>query len=152
MEQLNITQHINAPRERIWHVLWGERTYPQWTAPFGEGGRAVSDWKEGSRVQFLASEGDGMYAVIDRMEVPACMSFTHKGAIKQGKEQPMDEATRVWSGARERYILTENKDGTELSVTMDVVESEAASFREMFPKAFAIVKRLAEEGQTPPIS
>jgi uncharacterized protein YndB with AHSA1/START domain len=144
MEHLHFSTHINAPRERIWNVLWNEDTYPQWTAPFGAGGRAESDWKEGGRIRFLSAEGDGMYAVIDRKDEPAFISFTHQGAFKDGKEQPLDDATRAWAGAKEQYTLKEQNGGTELSVAMDVVEGEASSFREMFPKAFAIVKQLAE--------
>jgi uncharacterized protein YndB with AHSA1/START domain len=34
-EQFKIT--INAPRKKVWETLWGETTYPKWTAPFCEG-------------------------------------------------------------------------------------------------------------------
>ncbi len=144
MQHLLFTEPIKASRERIWQVLWDEATYPHWTAPFGEGGQARSDWKEGSRVYFLSAEGDGMFALIDRKDEPGFISFTHQGVFKDGQEQPQDEATKVWSGAREQYTLKEHDGGTILTVEMDVVDSEAASFQQMFPKALAIVKRLAE--------
>jgi uncharacterized protein YndB with AHSA1/START domain len=144
MEKLHFTQQINASRERVWDVLWNERTYSQWTAPFGEGGRAETDWNEGSRVLFLAPEGNGMYGVLDRVDKPAFLSITHHGVYKDGKEQPMDDAGRVWSGAQEQYTLSEHNGGTELSVSVDVVEGEVSPFGTMFPKALAIVQRLAE--------
>lgn len=144
MQTLQFTQAINAPRERIWDVLWNERTYPLWTAPFGEGGKAVSDWKEGGRVLFLSAEGDGMYGLLDRVDKPAFLSITHQGAYKDGKEQPQDEASRAWSGAKEQYTLTERNGGTELRVSVQVVDSEADPFRKMFPAALVRVKELAE--------
>lgn len=145
MEHLTFTTHINASRERIWKILWDKATYPQWVAPFGGGGRAESDWQEGGRVYFLSAEGDGMFATIDRKDEPAFMSFTHQGMFMDGKEQPLDDATRVWSGLKEQYTLKEHNGGTDLTVNMDMVDSEADSFREMFPKALAIVKQLAEQ-------
>ncbi|MEO8068230.1 MAG: SRPBCC domain-containing protein [Flavobacteriales bacterium] len=145
MERQHFSIRINAPRERVWRVLWDDATYSQWTAPFGAGGRAVSDWKEGSRVHFLSAEGDGMFSVIERREENAFMGFKHLGMLKGGEEQPADDAIREWAGAKEEYTLKQNNDGTDLSVAMDVGDSEVPAFKEMFPKALAIVKKLAEQ-------
>lgn len=145
MKKLLFTQPINASRERVWDVLWSPETYSQWTAPFGEGGRMETDWSEGSRVLFLSPEGDGMIGRLDRVHEPAVLSITHQGVFKNGKEEPYDDATRVWSGAQEQYTLLENGGTTDLRVDVDVVESEVGSLSEKFHNALAIVKRLAEQ-------
>lgn len=145
MKKLLFTQPINASRQRVWEVLWSPETYSKWTAPFGEDGRMETDWSEGGRVLFLSPEGDGMIGRLDRVHEPAILSITHQGVYKDGKEQPYDEDTGVWSGAKEQYTLLENGGTTDLRVDVDVVESEVVSFNEKFPKALAIVKRLAEE-------
>jgi hypothetical protein len=144
MNKLHFTQHINASRERVWEVLWSPGTYPKWTAPFGEGGRMETDFKQGSRVLFLSPEGDGMIGRLDRVHEPAILSITHQGVYQDGKEQPYDEATREWSGAKEQYALLESGAHTDLRVDIDVVDDEVDSFNELFPKALAILKRLAE--------
>jgi hypothetical protein len=144
MERLHFSTSINATRERIWQVLWEEATYPQWTKPFGAGGRAVSDWKQGSRVLFLSAEGDGMFGVLKRVDAPAFMGIEHLGVYKDGHEQPADALSREWSGAKEEYTLTEGPGGTQLAVSVDVSDGEVASFRKMFPEALALVKQLAE--------
>ena len=59
MTRLHYSVDIDAPRQRVWEVLWDDKTYPDWTSAFMEGSRAVSDWKEGSRIQFLGPGGDG---------------------------------------------------------------------------------------------
>ncbi|MEO8066678.1 MAG: SRPBCC domain-containing protein [Flavobacteriales bacterium] len=110
-------------------------------------GRAVSDRKEGSRVLFLSAQGDGMFGVLDRVEENAFMGIKHLGMYKDGREQPEDELTRERAGAMETYTLTESAGGTDLSVAMDVSDTEAASFKKMFPEAFAIVKKLAEQSR-----
>ena len=35
---------INAGREKVWDVLFGEQTYPLWTAAFSEGSKVITDW------------------------------------------------------------------------------------------------------------
>ena len=45
MEKQEFKISINAPREKVWEVLWNDTTYPAWTAVFSEGSHAVTDWK-----------------------------------------------------------------------------------------------------------
>ncbi len=144
MERLHFSVHINAPRKRVWQVLWDANTYTQWTAPFGEGGSAVSDWLEGSPIHFLSASGDGMFSVIERKEDNVFMAFKHLGMVKDGKELPDEPTMREWAGAKEEYTLKESGGGTELSVALDVTPKEVPNFNKMFADALAIVKKLAE--------
>ena len=63
MTRLHYSVDIDAPRQRVWDVLWDDRTYRDWTSAFMEGSHAVSDWREGSKIQFLDPSGDGMSAL-----------------------------------------------------------------------------------------
>jgi len=67
MSKLHFSTDIQAPRATVWNVLWNDATYREWTSVFSEGSYAVSDWNEGSKVQFLDSTGgSGMSAVIQQ--------------------------------------------------------------------------------------
>ena len=48
MEKLKFSININAPREKVWDVLLGEKTYPQWTSVFSPDSisTAETDWQE----------------------------------------------------------------------------------------------------------
>jgi uncharacterized protein YndB with AHSA1/START domain len=150
MQRLLFSIHINAPVERVWNVLWGEATYGQWVAPFGDGMRAVSDWQVGSRVHFLSPEGDGMYSIIDRKEEHAFMGFTHLGLVLDGQELPTDVEAREWAGSREAYALQENHGGTDLSLMVDIRREDAPSLTQLVPEALGIVRVLAELRKTHP--
>ena len=52
MEKINFSLDINAPKEKVWKVLWDADTYTKWTGVFAEGSQAVTDWEEGSKVLF----------------------------------------------------------------------------------------------------
>lgn len=145
MEKLQFTTTINAPREKVWQVLWDHDSYRKWTSVFSEGSQAITDWQEGSKVHFLDGKGSGMYSEVARRIDAEQMSFRHIGEVKDGVEQLLDERTRQWSGGLESYYLAEKNGATELRTELDMPEEFAGYFREAFPKALEQVKRLAEE-------
>src|SRR6187402_2241939 len=85
METLKFNTSIKASREKVWQVLWNDETYRKWTAVFGEGSHAESDWNEGSEILFLGAGGsDGMFSVIETKIPNEQMIFRHLGEIKNG--------------------------------------------------------------------
>jgi hypothetical protein len=132
--------HINAPKEKVWQVLWNDDTYRQWTAVFSEGSFAKTDWEEGSIIQFLNSKGNGSFSRIQKKIPNTQMTFLHLGEIKDGVEKES-----VWAGALENYYLSENSGGTNLGVEVDATEEFQSYFTDTFPKALEVVKQLSEK-------
>jgi len=130
---------INAPREKVWAALWDDITYREWTAVFTLGSYAKSDWKEGSRIDFLNPSGSGIFAIIDKKIPNTEMTFRHQGELKNG-----EEITGEWTGALESYFLTDNKGGTLLSAEMNSTEDFQQYFKDTFPKAMATLKQISE--------
>jgi len=137
------TINIKASREKVWDVLWNDATYSLWTSVFGAG-QAISDWKEGSKIVFGTSDGNGMHSIIARIIPNEFMSFRHIGMLINGEEQPMDEETSNWTGAMENYTLNEMEGATELIVDLDTTKDHQKFFKETFPKALDKVKELSE--------
>ncbi|HMQ67827.1 MAG TPA: SRPBCC domain-containing protein [Ignavibacteria bacterium] len=144
MEKQNYSILINAPKEKIWRVLWDDNTYRKWTNVFYEGSYAVSDWKEGSTALFLGPNKDGMYSIIDKCIENELMSIKHIGMVKNGIEMPPDEESKKWSGSEEIYKLAEKDGVTELNVDVDVDSEFAGFFDKTFPKALDKIKELSE--------
>ncbi|TKC05584.1 SRPBCC domain-containing protein [Pedobacter polaris] len=140
---------INAPREKVWDVLFGEETYPLWTSAFGEGSRVETDWQKGSKALFLGSGNSGMVSKIADNVPNEYMSIEHLGMIKNGIEDYDSEEVKSWAGAKENYTLTDLDGKTNLYIFMEMDESEKNKpmidmFADMWPKALAKVKELAE--------
>ncbi|UOQ55246.1 SRPBCC domain-containing protein [Hymenobacter cellulosivorans] len=135
---------INAPKEKVWNVLWGEQTYGQWASVFSPGSHAQSDWQEGSQVVFSSANGGSMYSQIAQQTLHEYISFQHLGQVKDGQQQPFDQNNQDWAGATENYTLRQIGNTTELTVEMDVPENHQAYFAETFPRALEKVKELAE--------
>jgi uncharacterized protein YndB with AHSA1/START domain len=140
MTTIDFSVNINAPKEKVWDVLWSEEGYRKWTAVFSEGSYAESDWKEGSKIRFLSPGGDDMYGIIQKKEPFERMVFEHQGEIKNGIEE-----SKEWAGAKESYYLKESNGVTELSVQLDATSEMNDYFNNTFPKAINLVKQLAEQ-------
>jgi uncharacterized protein YndB with AHSA1/START domain len=145
MERKQFTTAIDATPEKVWQVLWGNDTYPQWTAPFSESSRAETDWQKGSRVLFLDGSGCGMIARIRDVVENRYMSIEHLGEIINGKEDTESEKVKAWAGALENYTLTPADAGTQLLIEMDIAPEFDKMFTEIWPKALARVKELSEK-------
>ena len=140
MTTLNFSVEINAPKEKVWQILWDDQSYRQWTSVFMEGSHAKSDWQEGSKILFIAPSGDGMFSTIHKKVDNSQMVFKHLGEIKGGIE-----TTSNWGGAFESYFLTDKDGATELKVELNTTEDFQQYFKDTFPKALALVKQLAEK-------
>src|SRR5687767_9776688 len=128
MEKQEFAITVNAPKEKVWTILWDEETYPIWTAPFCEGSKAVTDWEKGSKVHFLSPENSGMVSTIAEKIPNEFMSFKHIGVVKDGVEDYNSEGSQEWVGALENYRLTSVNGATELHVDMDITASHKDYF------------------------
>ncbi|MGM8360440.1 SRPBCC domain-containing protein [Flavobacterium sp. ARAG 55.4] len=144
MKTLTFKIEINAPKEKVWSLLWDDTTYRKWAAVFCEGTYAVSDWKEGSVIQFLTPNGEGMHSVIEKKKVNEYMAFKHLAMIKNFEIEPVDSATQEWVNAMETYSLTETDGITVLEAKVDTTEKYVVFFNDAFAKALSIIKELSE--------
>jgi uncharacterized protein YndB with AHSA1/START domain len=145
MEKSTFKTTINAPREKVWDVLWGEISYPQWTAPFSEGSKVDTNWEKGSKVLFLDSSNRGMVARVADKVPNEFMSFQHLGEIDNGVEDLTSDKVKTWAGAYENYTLTNVNGKTELLVEMDLADDYKDYFIKTWPIALDKVKELAEQ-------
>ncbi|MEO6254324.1 MAG: SRPBCC domain-containing protein [Ferruginibacter sp.] len=148
LKKVNFSIDINAPKDKVWNSLWDDENYRSWTKAFSEGSYAVSDWNEGSKILFLDGKGSGMYSTIAKKMPNEEMSFRHIGEIKDGKEQPLDEKTKAWSGGLETYTLKESGGVTTVNVELDVPRDFMEYFTTTFPKALLLVKDISENKVT----
>lgn len=145
MQKKQFKTSINASRQKVWELLWGEETYPKWTAPFAEGSHAETDWNKGSKVLFLDGNGRGMVSRIEENIPNEYMSIEHLGEVTDGVEDTVSEKVKQWAGAREKYTLKTVDGKTELVVEMDMADEFADMFNEVWPKAFGKLKEMAEQ-------
>ncbi|WP_438425443.1 hypothetical protein [Aquimarina macrocephali] len=141
INRLQFSIDIKAEKTKIWNALWSDSFYRDWASVFFEGSYALTDnWKEGSKVVFLSPDQSGIYSIIETHIPNKIMMFKHIGNVVKGKEQPIDDETKAWSGATEIYTLTEGTDSNTLHVKIDVLDEHLDFMTITFPKALEKVK------------
>ncbi|KMQ64744.1 ATPase [Chryseobacterium angstadtii] len=139
MQKIFFEIQIDAPREKVWEVLWNDITYRQWTTAFTEGSFYQGTFDEGSIMKFLDPNNNGMYSRVEKNIPHTEMKFLHLGEIYDGVETEQD-----WGDATEGYILQETETGTILKIEINTPEEFQSFFEEKFPTALGIVKNLSE--------
>lgn len=145
IERLKFEIEIQAPSTKIWNVMWDTESYKIWTAPFCEGSYYKGELKQGSRVQFLNSEGSGMYSDVFFYKENINVVFSHIGEVKDNKEMEVDETTKQWTGCMEMYHLIELENGNhKLTAEVDCTKEHITYMREKFPLGLQKIKELSE--------
>ncbi|MBC8754867.1 hypothetical protein H2O64_09310 [Kordia sp. YSTF-M3] len=141
INRLQFSIDIKAEKTKIWNALWNEDSYRDWASVFFEGSYAITDnWKEGSKVLFLSPDQSGIYSCIETHIPNKTITFKHIGNVVKGKEQPIDDETKKWSGTTETYTLTEGTDSNTLTVEIDVLDEHLNFMTTTLPKALEKVK------------
>lgn len=144
MNRLQFTCTIRAPRALVWDTMLEPDTYRIWTTPFTEGSYFDGSWQKGAGIRFLAPSGSGMVAEIAESRLHEHVSIRHLGVIRDGVEDTTSEAVKKWAPAYENYTLRDGDGGTELLVEMDVTPDDQAQMKDMWNRALAVLKVLAE--------
>lgn len=145
MQKINFSATINAPKEKVWEILWNRDSYRSWTKVFSESSDVQTDnWKEGTKVIFGDNQGSGMVARVAANRPNEFMSFEHLGVMKDGVEDTTSDEVKNWAGAKENYTLREENGNTRLDVEMDITEEFKEFMETAWPKAMDKIKDLAE--------
>ncbi|MDG1334234.1 MAG: hypothetical protein P8P74_18010 [Crocinitomicaceae bacterium] len=144
MNKLTYSNEIVAPKPKIWEALWNEDNYRKWAAVFFEGSYIVANsWEEESRILFLGPDKNGIYSIIDEHIPNISIRFKHLGNFVEGKEQDLDEETKLWSGATESYSISDDKNGNHLlSIKIDVMDEHLDFMKEKLPLALQKIKEM----------
>ncbi|REC48422.1 MULTISPECIES: SRPBCC family protein [Chryseobacterium] len=148
METLSYEIIINAPKEKVWDVLWNENTYSEWTKFFNPNSSSFmkSDWKVNGKTYFTNAEGAGMVSTIDSLEKPDQIVFKHLGMRDEaGNEDTESMEVKQWSGCFEKYFLIDFDGKTKLHAEVQTEKDWEEHMNTGFTKGLQIVKELAEK-------
>ncbi len=148
MEKLHISFLIDAPREKVWSTMLNEDTYRQWTTAFHPGSYYKGTLAQGEKILFLGPSEDGEGGMVSRVadiRPYEFISFEHLGIVKSGVEDTESDEAKKWSPAFENYTFKDVEGGTELIIDQDIGPDEKEQFQEMWQRALALLKELAEK-------
>lgn len=140
---------INAPREKIWHVLWDDASYRDWCSLFSEGSYYDGTLALGEKVRFLGPnpvDGSIGWLLTEVTEfVPhEVMVFSFLWMVNNGIDVTEGPGVDEWIGLREQYHLTETDGVTTLAIDTVMADDYHEFMMDAWDKALARVKELSE--------
>lgn len=145
INRLQFSTIIKAEKDKIWKALWNDENYREWSSIFDEGSHyTVNNWEEGSQILFLSSDKNGIYSIIEKHVPNNVIQFKHIGTVINGQLQPMNEDTKKWSGATEKYSLSQDSGFITLLVEIDILDEHIEFMSEKLPLALEKIKTSAE--------
>lgn len=150
MQTLHFSVRINAPKEKVWHTLFDDTSYREWTAVFMPGSYFVGNWEKGGKILFLgpsenSEKEGGMISKVAENRPYEFLSLSHVGIVNEGVEDTTSDEAKKWLGGIENYTLREANGITELLIDIDSDQENAEMFHKIWPQALQKVKELAEK-------
>jgi hypothetical protein len=150
MQKMHFDTQIDAPPDEVWDAVVNDASYREWTRPFHPTSRFEGGWNQGDRIRLLATsdqgQTEGMVSEIAESRRPSFISIRHLGIVKDGVEDTTSDAARAWAPAHENYTLVPVGAGTRFEVDLDVADGYVEMMSDMWPKALAALKHVAERG------
>jgi uncharacterized protein YndB with AHSA1/START domain len=148
MEQLHFELYINAPADKVFETMLGEKTFNEWTKAFNPGSHYKGSWEKGSEIRFLGTDEQGaMGGMVSRIKenIPnKFVSIEHYGVIQNGEEITSGPEVEKWTGL-ENYTFTDVNCHTMLAIDVDTNKEFRSYFEETWPQALKRLKEICEE-------
>lgn len=142
MKKLQFSIEVNSSKEKVWNILWQDKTFREWAGIIDPGTYLVGELKEGNEVQFISAEGYGVKSFVERLITNEYLLLKH---LADTKESGREEREKEWTGGEESYRLVNNGTTTTLTVEFNVPLELEEYFKVNYPKALEKIKELAEE-------
>lgn len=140
MKEMKFSIDIDASKEKVWKILWQDKTFREWADIIDPGTHLVGELKEGSEVQFISASGYGVTSLVEKLTVNEFLLLRHQADTQDSGSQ---EREKEWTGGEESYKLTDKGGVTNLTVSFDVPLELQDYFIVNYPKALEKVKELA---------
>ncbi len=142
MDKLLFDIIINATKEKVWNILWQDKSFREWAGIIDPGTYMVGDLTAGKEVQFISAEnGYGVTSLVENVIPNESLVLKHKADTQESGKQERDDE---WTGGKESYSLVEKDRITTLTAEFDVPSQMIDYFNNTYPKALERVKELAE--------
>ena len=140
MKEYQFSVKINAPKEKVWSIMWNDNTFREWANYIDKGMYMVGEMKEGNNVHFVSPINNyGVISKIEKLIPNEYIIFKHQvdtiGNIKRDNE---------WSGGTESYELYFENGITTLINKTELPIEQIETFNTFVPLALNCIKELAE--------
>ena len=135
---------INAPKEKVWDVLFTDHYTRIWYAAFGEGSHADTDWKVGSKAICSDGSHSGLIAEVVVNHPNEKLSVEYTGVLNDKAEDYDSDLAKQIKGGRETYHISETEGVTYLEIESDMGVDYFDEMSKAWESALEKVRSLSE--------
>ncbi len=143
MKTLRKSIWIDAPREKVWKVLFDERFTRIWYSVFSRGSHPESDWMLGSKALFTDGSQTGLVGRIVEKRTHELLSIEYEGIVMRGREDYESDHAHDVQGAQEVYRLKGNGPRTQLLVECDMGAEFCDTMARAWERALLKIRELS---------
>lgn len=151
MNNIRHSVNISASKEKVWEVLWSDKTLRDWAGIIDPGTYMTGELTEGGEINFIGnSEGGVSYGVTNKVEklIPnKYVLFARVADIVVDQNGQISNRESQWTGGTEAYEITELDDSVILTNTQNVPDELLEYFNSKIPEALERIKALAESNE-----
>lgn len=148
METLQFSVDIDAPVHTVWSSMLDDAPYREWTGEFHPGSHYTGSWELGSDIRFIGPNDDGtmsgMLATVVEHRPDDFLSLEYLGQIDHDVDDLESDEARQLAGSHENYTFREHNGVTTVTVDLESTVDLADMFNDLWPKALAKLKDVAE--------
>lgn len=149
MERLKFTTEIKAPVEQVFKTMIGKDSYKQWTSVFSPTSDFEGSWAEGEKIMFVAinksGKREGMLGRVEAFVPNQFVSVRYDGVLEGDEEITEGEIAAGFKDTHENFSFERSKDGTTVTVDVDVEEAFKPYLLKTYPKALERLKQICEQ-------
>ncbi len=146
---LSFSIEIEAPVDKVFKTMLADDPYREWTSAFNPTSHFEGKWQKGESIKFLGCDEQGnvggMLSMVRELIPNRHVSLQHIGEIQSGQNTDDTQKTESWSGALENYWYFPSDKGTMVYVETDQFPGFDEYFKDTWPKALAILKKICEK-------
>lgn len=138
---------LNAPKERVWNILFDTTLSRIWYNEFGVGSHIETDWQIGSRLVMTDDTGTGLVGKVIENKLWETMSLEYEGIVIDGLEDRQSEYALPIIGNKETYCLQERGDVTLLYIRCDMADAFFEAMSLAWDRALQKIIELSTDGR-----
>ena len=145
MKKLEYSIAIDAPARKVWDCMLQLENYKIWVAASWPGSSYEGEWKEGSEIRFVGSDGSGTLAHMEEVKEYNTIRAVHTAVLlKGGVKDTSSPLAANWVNTKESYFFTESDGRTTLNVEIETKPEYEKMFDDGWPAALAKLKEICE--------
>lgn len=145
MKSLFFNMKINAPKQKVWDIMFEPELYRAWRVAFSPNSHYEGKLEQGERIKIFDPDVGGAFASIEELEKYSSIFLRYVSIIsKDNQEDTQSDVAKAWMITTEKYTFSQSEGITILTIEIKTHDDFAEMFSKSWQLALKKLKDLVE--------